>query len=322
MPGESGRRVTNVHTVDTIETLAAARNGDSRAIGRILSEIENRTDAGRSLIRELFGAGGHATLTGVTGTPGAGKSTLVSSLMSHVLAQENKAAIVAVDPSSPFTGGAILGDRIRMGIHAGDDRVFIRSVANRGSLGGISQATPAIVAGLDGLGFGEIIIETVGIGQSEVEITTTADTAIVVVSPGWGDAVQVAKAGFLEIADIFVVNKADREGADLAVSDLKSMLDLAPHTGWTPPVVETIATTGSGVEALWDAVVRHRAFVKESGSHEMRMRVRAAAQLSAALRQSLDDTVDLSSGTTDLVTEIAHRRIDPWTAADRVLDSR
>ena len=311
-----------MHSVDTTELVAAAHAGDTRSIGRILTQIEDRTTMGRDLIRALFTVGGLATLTGVTGTPGAGKSTLVSSLMTHVLESSEKAAIVAVDPSSPFTGGAILGDRIRMGAHAGDERVFIRSVANRGALGGISQATPAIVAALDGLGFTEIIIETVGIGQSEVEITTTADTAIVVVSPGWGDAVQVAKAGFLEIADIFVVNKADREGVDVAVRDLRTMLELAPRTGWMPPVIETVATTGSGVGAVWNAVAKHRAYLVESGTDATRRRVRAAAQLSAALRQSLDDTVDPATGSADLIAQIALRQIDPWTAADRVLDSR
>jgi LAO/AO transport system kinase len=308
--------------VNTAELTAAARTGDSRAIGQILTQIENRTDVGRALIRELFTDGGRAWLTGVTGTPGAGKSTLVSSLVERVLTGSQKAAIVAVDPSSPFSGGAILGDRVRMGAHSGDERVFIRSVANRGSLGGISQTTPAIVAGLDGLGFDEIVIETVGIGQSEVEITTTADTAIVVVSPGWGDAVQVAKAGFLEIADIFVVNKADRDGADVAVRDIQAMLDLTPLQAWIPPVIETVATTGAGVGDLWDAIKRHRMYMEESGIDSARRRTRAAAQLSAALRQAIDDTVDLSTGTTDLVAQIAHREIDPWTAADRVLATR
>ena len=308
--------------MDTTALVTSARNGDSRAIGRILSQIEDRTDTGRALVSDLFAAGGDAWLTGVTGTPGAGKSTLVSSLMTHVVDSTDKSAIVAVDPSSPFTGGAILGDRIRMGAHAGDDRVFIRSVANRGALGGISRTTPAIVAGLDGLGFGEIVIETVGIGQSEVEITTTADTAIVVVSPGWGDAIQVAKAGFLEIADIFVVNKADRSGADVAVRDLQAMLELASDSGWIAPVIETVATTGSGVGDVWNAIKDHREFLKSSGVHRSRARVRAAAQLSAALRQSIDDTVDVSRGSSDLIDQIARRQIDPWTAADRVLDSR
>ena len=308
--------------MDTTELVASARAGDSRAIGRVLTQIENRTDTGRDLNKVLFTAGGSAWLTGVTGTPGAGKSTLVSALMNHALDATTRAAIVAVDPSSPFTGGAILGDRIRMGAHAGDGRVFIRSVANRGSLGGISQTTPAIVAALDGLGFAEIIIETVGIGQSEVEITTTADTAIVVVSPGWGDAIQVAKAGFLEIADIFVVNKADRDGASIAVRDLQAMLELAPQSGWTPPVIETVATTGSGVDDLWMAVLRHREYLEDSGAQTTRRRIRAASQLSAALRQSLDSSTDVSNGPADLVDQIAQRQIDPWTAADRVLASR
>jgi LAO/AO transport system kinase len=308
--------------VDITELIAAARAGDSRAIGRILTQIEDRTEGGRALLSELFVGGDRAWLTGITGTPGAGKSTLASALMGAIVETTDRAAIVAVDPSSPFTGGAILGDRIRMGAHAGDDRVFVRSVANRGSLGGISQTTPAIVAGLDGLGFSEIIIETVGIGQSEVEITTTADTAVVVVSPGWGDAVQVAKAGFLEIADIFVVNKADRDGAAIAVRDLRTMIDLGPHAPWTPPVIETVGTTGSGVGDLWDAIKLHREFLIESGTGEARQRLRAAAQLSAALRQALSGTVNVASGTSDLVNQIAHRQIDPWTAADRVLEAR
>ena len=308
--------------MDTTALVTSARNGDSRAIGRILTQIEDRTDTGRALVSDLFAVGGETWLTGVTGTPGAGKSTLVSSLMSHVVESTDKSAIVAVDPSSPFTGGAILGDRIRMGAHAGDDRVFIRSVANRGSLGGISRTAPAIVAALEGLGFGEIVIETVGIGQSEVEITTTADTAVVVVSPGWGDAIQVAKAGFLEIADIFVVNKADRVGADIAVTDLQAMLELAPDSGWIPPIIETVATTGSGVGDLWNAIKDHREFLKSSGVHKTRRRMRAAAQLSAALRQSIDNTVNVSRDSSDLIDQIARRQIDPWTAADRVLDSR
>ncbi len=308
--------------MDISGLIASAAAGDSRAIGRILTQIENRTDAGMELNRELFARGGDAALVGVTGTPGAGKSTLVSSLMERIVDTTDRAAVVAVDPSSPFTGGAILGDRIRMGAHAGDERVFIRSVANRGSLGGISQATPAIVSALDGLGFTEIVVETVGIGQSEVEITTTADTAVVVVSPGWGDAVQVAKAGFLEIADIFVVNKADREGADVAVRDLRAMLELAPRPGWMPPVIETVATTGSGVGELWDQIRGHRAYLEASGQAAERTMMRAAAQLAAALRESIDAGLDLPGDSSDLVAQIAQRRVDPWTAAGRVLESR
>jgi LAO/AO transport system kinase len=242
--------------------------------------------------------------------------------MPHILGEAERAAIVAVDPSSPYSGGAILGDRIRMSEHSGDSRVYIRSVANRGSLGGISQTTPAIVAALDGLGFGEIIIETVGIGQSEVEIATTADTAVVVVSPGWGDSVQVAKAGFLEIADIFVVNKADREGSDVAVRDLEAMLELGPGSDWTPPVIETVATTGAGVGGLWDAIRRHRSYLLTSGNNLVRKRARAAAQFTAAIQQSIDASLDMTAPERHVILEIAERRIDPWTAAERMLDTK
>ncbi len=308
--------------MDTTQLLEAARSGDTRAIGRTLTTIENRTVDGRTALADLFRSGGRGWTTGITGTPGAGKSTLTSSLLPHVLTDADKVAIVAVDPSSPFSGGAILGDRVRMADHAGDDRVFIRSVANRGSLGGISDTTPAIVAALDGLGFGEVIIETVGIGQSEVEIATTADTTIVVLSPGWGDAIQVSKAGFLEIADVFVVNKADRDGADAAVRDLVSMLELVPSPQWVPPVIETVATTGGGVGDLWRAVGEHRAFLRSSGQDVLRRRARAASQLAAAVRQELEVSLRYDGATPDIIDAIAERTLDPWTAAERIVNAR
>ena len=308
--------------MDRTRLLEAARSGDTRAIGRTLTNIENRTADGRKALADLFRSGGGAWTTGITGTPGAGKSTLTSSLLPHVLGDTDTVAIVAVDPSSPFSGGAILGDRVRMAEHAGDDRVFIRSVANRGSLGGISDTTPAIVAAFDGLGFTEVIIETVGIGQSEVEIATTADTTIVVLSPGWGDAIQVSKAGFLEIADVFVVNKADRAGADTAVRDLVSMLELASDPQWVPPVVKTVATTGAGVEDLWNAVGAHRAFLRSSGQDVARRRARAASQLASAVHQEIEASLRVDVGTPDIIDAIAERTLDPWTAAERILNTR
>jgi len=308
--------------VDSTRLLEAARSGDSRAIGRTLTNIENRTTDGRIALSDLYRSGGSAWSTGITGTPGAGKSTLTSSLLPHVLDGADKVAVVAVDPSSPFSGGAILGDRIRMSEHAGDNRVFIRSVANRGSLGGISATTPAIVAALDGLGFSEVIIETVGIGQSEVEIATTADTTIVVLSPGWGDAIQVSKAGFLEIADVFVVNKADRDGADAAVRDLVAMLELDPNLVWVPPVIETVATTGKGVRDLWSAVADHRGFLRSSGRDVVRRRARAASQLAAAVRHEIEVSLRPNVGTSDVIDAITERTIDPWTAAERIMNAR
>lgn len=308
--------------MDITQLLEAARRGDSRAIGRTLTNIENLTPTGRRALSDLFRAGGEGWSTGITGTPGAGKSTLTSALLPHVLAGAESVAVVAVDPSSPFSGGAILGDRIRMGDHAGDERVFIRSVANRGSLGGISDTTPAIVAALDGLGFREVIIETVGIGQSEVEIATTADTTIVVVSAGWGDAIQVSKAGFLEVADIFVVNKADRDGSNDAVADLLAMLELDTSPRWVPPVIETVATTGRGVDELWAAVRDHRSFLRVSGQDVARRRERAAAQLAAAVRQMINASLHLDVGSPDIIDSIAERAVDPWTAAERILNAR
>lgn len=300
------------------ETLVeAARAGDTRSIARIITAVEDRTDVGRSLAAELFTKGGSAHLTGITGAPGAGKSTLVSELIPY-LAGDGRMAVVAIDPSSPFTGGAILGDRVRMGSHTSNDRVFIRSLANRGSLGGISDTTPAVAAALDGLGFEEVLIETVGVGQSEVEIASAANTTVVVVSPGWGDSVQASKAGLLEIADVFVVNKADRAGADVTVDDLKAMIAMGPVCEWTPPVVRTCAIDGTGVEELFSEIRSHRDHLAASGELEVRVQRRAAAQLSAAVHEralTASDTV----ADDGLVDRIARREIDPWSAAASVL---
>ena len=206
----------------------AASTGDARALGRLCSVVEEDGALARIVTAKLYPLGGNAWTTGITGAPGSGKSTLVAELVASLVTSGDRAAVLAVDPSSPLTGGAILGDRIRMGAHADNRDVFIRSLASRGHLGGISTATPAMAACLDGIGFSEILVETVGVGQSEVEIASSADTTIVVVTAGWGDAVQAAKAGFLEVADIFVVNKADRGGADETSKDIDSMLDIGP----------------------------------------------------------------------------------------------
>lgn len=269
----------------------------------------------------LFAESGSAWITGVTGAPGAGKSSLVSELIPRLLDGPERLAVVAVDPSSPFSGGAILGDRIRMGIHAGDDRVFIRSLANRGALGGISETTPPIVAALDGLGFNEVLVETVGVGQSEVEVATTTDTTIVVVSPGWGDAIQVSKAGFLEIADVLVVNKADRPGADVAARDLEAMIAMGPSIGWIPPVVLTTATDGTGLGDLVGAIQRHRTYLVESGERSHRRRRASARQLSAAVRLEAE-TASETGDVDDLVAKVANRQLDPWSAAVRLLGNK
>jgi LAO/AO transport system kinase len=307
-------------TTDTM--LQRAKDGDVRALARVLTEIEDRTADGRSFIRDLFVHAGRAWSTGVTGAPGAGKSTLVSGMIGGLVPDDGRLAVVAVDPSSPFSGGAILGDRIRMADHAGDDRVYIRSLANRGALGGISESTPAILAALDGLGFAELLVETVGVGQSEVEIATTADTTVVVVSPGWGDAIQASKAGFLEIADIFVVNKADRPEADATVRDLEAMLALGPPTSWNPPVLTAVATDSLGIQEIVEAVRSHREHLLATGELPLRRERKAARELAMAIRQGLEAPQGDRTATAELVSLIAAHELDPWSAADSLLGAR
>jgi LAO/AO transport system kinase len=245
----------------------------------------------------------------------------VSEVVGSLVAPGRRTAILAIDPTSPLTGGAILGDRIRMGAHTDDPNIFIRSLASRGHLGGISTSTPAMAACLDGLGFDEILVETVGVGQSEVEIASSADTTVVVVTAGWGDAVQAAKAGFLEVADIFVVNKADRGGADSTVKDIEAMLDVGPTMPWRPPVIETVASEGIGVSDVSEAIVSHREFLVDSGRLMTRRRLRAAHDLAMAVRENIDRSVDADEMAASLLDAIVARRTDPWTEADRLLES-
>jgi LAO/AO transport system kinase len=309
-------------SVDVVGLIAEADAGDQRALGRIVSHVSDGDDTGYDLLRLLYPRGGTAAVIGVTGAPGAGKSTLVSGLVGVMKRSRNGTpsrpiAVVAVDPSSPFTGGAILGDRIRMGDHVGDPNVYIRSVANRGHLGGIASSTPAVVAALDGLGFADIVIETVGVGQAEVEVAAASDTTVVVVNPGWGDGIQTAKAGFLEIADIFVVNKADRQGAEEAARELESMLDIGPPESWRPPIVLTTATTGDGVEELHEAIQRHRDHLATSGTLDDRQRTRARHTLIGALRDRVEHRADAISA--DVVESLVERRTDPWSLAESLI---
>lgn len=304
--------------------------GDERAVARVVTHVADGDETGRQLLVALYPRGGKARVVGITGAPGAGKSTLVSELISSIRNIDSSdqrsdtpsepLAVVAVDPSSPFTGGAILGDRIRMGDHSGDPSVFIRSVANRGHLGGISSSTPAVVAALDGLGFGEVIIETVGVGQAEVEIASACDTTVVLVNPGWGDGIQAAKAGFLEIADIFVVNKADRPEADRTVNDLMGMLEIGPVLEWQPPIVRTIATDGTGVEDLWKEIQNHRRHLAESGTKRDREIRRARHALVGALREKVEHSAEAVGP--DVLERLVARTEDPWTVAEAMLGSR
>jgi LAO/AO transport system kinase len=303
--------------VDIAALIDAALAGDQRALARVVTLVADAGDGFAAALARLHRLGGGAGVVGITGAPGVGKSTIVSSILSHEGPVGRPIAVVAVDPSSPFSGGAILGDRIRMSEHSGDPSVFIRSLANRGHLGGISSATPAVVTALDGLGFAEIIVETVGVGQAEVEIASASDTTVVAVSPGWGDGIQASKAGLLEIADIFVVNKADRPDTDRAIADLSGMLDIGPSTEWRPPIITTIASEGEGIADLWSAVTDHRSHLASSGEDGERADRRARHALIGALRQHVDASVDAVDGS--VIEAIVARTTDPWSAAEAML---
>jgi LAO/AO transport system kinase len=300
-----------------------AHAGDRRALARLITIVEEGGEAAATVLAQVFRTGGKAWTTGLTGAPGAGKSTLTDRIIGQVRATGAEVAVVAVDPSSPFSGGAVLGDRVRMQDHIDDAGVYIRSMASRGHLGGISAATPRVVATLDGIGFEEIIVETVGVGQAEVEIAGNADTTIVVVNPGWGDSVQAAKAGLLEIGDIFIVNKADRPGVSETVRDLTQMLDLGGERDWAPPIVPTVAATGEGVADLWAAVGRHRRHLETSGLLSDERKARLVAEMESALLAGMQSQVRSSvppSVWVDLTAQVVERRIDPWSAAWRLLE--
>jgi len=298
-------------------------SGDPRAIARGISVVENDASGGPALVRDLFGRSGRAFLVGVTGAPGAGKSTLVDALVARWRKAGSTVGVLAVDPTSPFSGGAMLGDRVRMQAHAQDTGVFIRSMATRGHLGGLARTTGDAALVLDAAGKDFVVIETVGVGQDEVEIARTADVSIVVLVPGMGDDVQALKAGVMEIADVFAVNKSDRDGADRTVAEIESMLGLHNYQEgeWRPPIVRTQATTGQGVDDVIDAITRFRA---RSSGISRRRRDRAGTQLRAILAsrfmQQIESRVpDFEMNT--LVDRISARALDPYSAADELLRS-
>lgn len=299
--------------------LGRALAGDVRGLGRLLSLVELGGDAERAVSRLVFPRTGRAWVIGVTGAPGAGKSTLVDGLVSCIRALGEQVAVVAVDPSSPFSGGALLGDRLRMQDHAADPGVFVRSMASRGQLGGLARATLGAVRVLDAAGWPWILVETVGAGQAEVDVAQAADTTVVVLTPGTGDSVQVAKAGLMEVADLFVVNKSERPGADEVVRDVEAALDLAhPVPLWRPPVVRTVATTGEGVDRLWEAIDRHRARLAEDGSLERQRDQRLAAEVRRLVREAAARAgEERCRGTAfdQLVRQVSSRTIDPLGAA-------
>jgi LAO/AO transport system kinase len=261
---------------------------------------------------------------GITGAPGAGKSTLTSALIRHIRQQEIEIAVLAIDPSSPFTGGAILGDRVRMQDHATDPGVFIRSMATRGHLGGLSLSTPEAIRMLDAVGRQWILVETVGVGQVEVEIAGKADTTVVVLNPGWGDSVQANKAGLMEIADIFVINKADRKGVEETRRDVEQMLELSDldHDAWRPPIIATVGNTGEGVPTLWDAIAEHRATIETSGELLRRRQFRLREELREIVARRLEQRArEICTGDRwdTLQQGVLDRTIDPWSAADEML---
>ncbi|OAQ52085.1 hypothetical protein HTG_13970 [Natrinema mahii] len=329
--------------------------GKHRALARVISKIENRAPGYRDLVSELYAHTGNADVIGITGSPGAGKSTLVDKLAETYRDRGETVGVIAIDPSSPFTGGAVLGDRIRMASTVGDMDVFVRSMSARGTLGGLSTATADAVKAMDAFGKDKIIIETVGAGQNEIDIVRTADTVAVLVPPGSGDDIQTLKAGILEIADVFVVNKADRDGADRTVQELRDMVQLGDESGaagsgghhsqevidahddwdgepaeseddagWTPPIVETVAIHGTGVDAFIDELAAHRDYLVDSGEHAEQVRTRYAEEIRTLLREDvhamLEDELAAAGGIDALAEAVRQGETDPYSIATDVLD--
>lgn len=297
----------------------AIRAGDVRQLARLISRVENAGPDGERVLRDLGPGQGTAVVLGITGSPGVGKSTTTNALISALRSRGQRVAVLAVDPSSPFSGGALLGDRIRMQDHAGDEGVYIRSMASRGHLGGLAAATPQVMRVLDAAGFDVVIIETVGVGQSEIEIAATADSSIVLLAPGMGDGIQAAKAGILEIGDVFAVNKSDRDGADTAVRELRAMIELGTWTGWKPPVVKTVASTGVGIDELLQAIDDHQAWLESSGERRVRRLRRIREEITALVLGATRR--DLQAKSTDLdalCVDVLDGRIDAFEAALRL----
>jgi len=305
-----------------------ARAGEPRAVARLISLVEDASPALREVAERLAPHTGHAEIVGITGSPGVGKSTTTSAVVTAMRRRGQRVGVLAIDPSSPFSGGALLGDRVRMQDHAGDGGVFIRSMASRGHLGGLSWATPQALRVLDAAGCDVVLIETVGVGQSELEIASLADTTLVLVAPGMGDGIQAAKAGILEVADLFVVNKADRDGADQTVRDLRYMQSLGGRHSepghWRPPILKTVASrdTDNGIDEVLDRIEQHRQWLESSGEGHMRRSERAAREIEAialaTLRGRMGD-VRGSAALRSLADAVVAGNNDPYSAADELL---
>lgn len=300
--------------------------GDSRALSRLISMVENQAPEKASIMSAIFPRTGRTRIAGITGPPGVGKSSLTDRLIAHAREQGLTVGVVAVDPSSPFSGGAILGDRIRMQSRSTDPEVFIRSMASRGHLGGLSVATRDVVRLLDAFGKHVIFIETIGVGQSELAIAQEADTTVLVLAPGQGDSVQMMKAGIMEIGEIFVINKADRDGADQTVLEIETMLMLDPHKdGWEPPVIKTQAVAGEGIEELWNRLEEHGRFLERGGIGKTRRREQLRDEIMEILTERLKASILEKSVRVQeldqLVASVERKEIDPYTAASRLMEA-
>ena len=305
------------------EVIAGVRAGERRAVGRAISLVERLGPEGREIAAALHPSTGGAWRVGVTGAPGVGKSTLIAAILRHLRARDSRVAVVSVDPTSPFTRGAVLGDRIRLSDHFLDPGVFIRSMASRGHQGGLAEATADAVLVLDAAGYDVVIVETVGSGQNEVEVQTLTDTVVLALMPGSGDGVQAIKAGLMEIPDVIAVTKSDRPGADALVSELTNALSLVPAGPWEPPIVRVRALEAGGVGDLWAEVERHRAFLDAEGRLEARRRDGLGRQLRALAAERVARRVDAEADPAfldGLISDVLARRLDPSGAVDRVLE--
>jgi len=305
--------------VDVEALVEGVLAGERRAVARAISLVEDGRPELAELSAGIYGATGRAATMGLTGAPGVGKSTIAAAVVGLARGLEHRVAVLAVDPTSPYTGGALLGDRVRMQEHATDPGVFIRSMATRGHLGGMALAAPEAVRVLDAAGYDHVLVETVGVGQAEVDVAAATDTAVVVLAPGMGDAVQMAKAGILEVADIFVVNKADKEGAGDVMRGLRQMLHLGAVRDWDPPVLLTTASDGAGIDDLWEAVQAHRAWLGTSGGLAAKRRARLLREVESLaaerFRERATSALERDPG---LIEDLLDRRIDPYGAASRL----
>lgn len=307
--------------------IQSALSGDKKAIARLITIVENDEEKAREVVKKIYPLTGKAYVVGITGPPGSGKSTLLDKLIKLARDEGHRVGVIAIDPTSPFTGGALLGDRLRMQRHSTDPDVFIRSMATRGSLGGLAKATNDAVKVLDAAGYDLIFVETVGVGQIEVDIVKTADTVVLVTVPGLGDEVQAIKAGLMEVADIFAINKADREGVEMVYLELKMAIEFEREKwkglGWEPPIVETTAFTLKGVRPLWEAIKRHRKHMEESGRLRERRAFRAREEVKTIIASTIAGKVEekLERGEArELIEEVVERKLDPYSASQIVME--